>query len=121
MEAPCSHKQFTISLYSPSQAKSNKDTDSKFFKSSSKSSPLLSKSNKINEKLEHVNKILESDFALSSTLPSVPDTMEEIYKFSNANRKRNKEKKKMKGDSAKLDSQSAMDANDLYVERNILD
>jgi len=35
---------------------------------------------------------------------SVPDSMEEIYQLSNANRKRNKEKKKMKGDNAKLES-----------------
>lgn len=35
--------------------------------------------------------------------------MEEIYILSNANRKRNKEKKKMKGDNAKLDSQFAIE------------
>jgi len=43
------------------------------------------------------------------SIGNVPDSMEEIYILSNANRKRNKEKKKMKGDNAKLDSQFAIE------------
>lgn len=67
---------------------------------------------------------LESVLGFSEDLQvvrTVPDSMEEIYILSNANRKRNKEKKKMKGDSAKLDSQSAMDANDLEAKRKSLE
>mmetsp|Transcript_13437 Transcript_13437/g.16923 ORF Transcript_13437/g.16923 Transcript_13437/m.16923 type:complete len:801 (-) Transcript_13437:80-2482(-) len=52
------------------------------------------------KKLETLNNSLESSFSLGLS-SSVPNTMEEIYQFSNANRKRNKEKKKLKEDSIK--------------------
>ena len=52
-----------------------------------------------NAKVQQLSTSLQSEFCFGASLPSVPDTMEEIYKFSNANRKRNKEKKRLKEDS----------------------
>lgn len=78
----------------PSNEKSNQvsSPNTKFF---GKKSKITTK----NEKLQKLNETLMSDFNITSSLPSVPDSMEEIYQFSNANRKRNKEKKKLKEDS----------------------
>ena len=47
----------------------------------------------------------------ASTVTTIPKTMEEIYKLSNANRKRNKEKRKLKEESGKLHS-NADDSSD---------
>lgn len=83
----------TASLDSTNQSSSTfspSSTSANFF-SSPKKSELK------NDKLSSVKNSLSS----SLTPSSVPTTMEEIYQFSNANRKRNKEKKKLKEDSIK--------------------
>eukprot|EP00339_Tiarina_fusa_P009156 CAMPEP_0117082040 /NCGR_PEP_ID=MMETSP0472-20121206/57798_1 /TAXON_ID=693140 ORGANISM="Tiarina fusus, Strain LIS" /NCGR_SAMPLE_ID=MMETSP0472 /ASSEMBLY_ACC=CAM_ASM_000603 /LENGTH=785 /DNA_ID=CAMNT_0004810167 /DNA_START=90 /DNA_END=2445 /DNA_ORIENTATION=- len=63
-------------------------------------SPTKDKQTETNSKLSALNNSLESSFCFGPS-SSVPNTMEEIYQFSNANRKRNKEKKKLKEDSIK--------------------
>ena len=51
-------------------------------------------------KLAQVNQSLASAFSFDLSAPlKVPESMEEIFQFSNANRKRNKEKKRLKEDS----------------------
>lgn len=47
-----------------------------------------------------------------NTVTTIPKTMEEIYKLSNANRKRNKEKRKLKEETGKLHSNDDDSDND---------
>jgi len=58
----------------------------------------------------------EIEASLQSSLPMmVPQSMEEIFQFSNANRKRNKEKKRLKEDSINAGPVSPIKFGDGYV------
>lgn len=60
----------------------------------------MEKSLENQKKIEVVNASIQSSFSLGPSLSSmVPESMEEIFQLSNANRKRNKEKKKLKEES----------------------